>query len=210
MIEVRHEILEQSYEGLKQAMDLQAKTAHDLKNHLNILYKYMEEKDTESAKAYIEDIRQPFLAKNEEHFTGNELIDFILNVKAQEAEKRHITMKVETRIGRVGLSDRELNSLLSNLLDNAVEAAQKGEEGERFVEVWMKTVRQMFILKIRNSYTEPVQKRGAHFVTSKEDKKRHGLGLEIVRDIVEKYDGSFQVSFHEKVFQVLIEIPMEE
>lgn len=208
LIEIKNKILEENYDGLKQVLDKQAKSAHDLKNHLNILYKYMENEDTDAAKAYIEEIRQPFHISQTEHWTGNEIIDFILNTKNAEAEKNGITMNIDTQISKMGISDRDVNSLLSNILDNAIEAAAKGIEGERNVDIWMKTIHDMWIIKVRNSYISPIHKKAGHFLTSKKDKKLHGIGLEIINDIVKKYDGSCKIEYDEKTFQILIELPM--
>ena len=209
LMEIKNKILEQNYDGLKQVLDKQAKSAHDLKNHLNILYKYMQDMDTEAAKAYIEEVRQPIMVSETEHWTGNEIIDFILNTKSAEAEKNGVAMHIDTKIGKIGISDRDINSLLSNLIDNAIEAAAKGEGDEKAVEVWMQTVHDMWIMKVKNTYATPIQKRGEHFLTSKADKKMHGIGLEIIKDIVRKYDGSFKVEYDEKIFQVLVELPFE-
>lgn len=209
LIEIKNKILEQNYDGLKQVLDTQAKSAHDLKNHLNILYKYMDDKDTESAKAYIEKIRQPFLTSDAEHWTGNEIIDFILNTKSAEARKNGVTMHIDTNIHKIKISDRDINSLLSNILDNAIEAAAKGKENEKVVDIWMKTIHDMWIIKVKNTYASPIHKKGESFLTSKADKKMHGIGLEIIKDIVRKYDGSFKVDYDEKIFQILIELPFE-
>ncbi len=210
LIEIRNKILEQNYDGLKQVLDKQAKSTHDLKNHLNILYKYVQDSNNEAAKAYIEEIRQPFLVSETEHFTGNEVVDFILNIKSMEAEKNGITMHVTANIHKIKISDRDINSLLSNIFDNAIEASAKGKEDERVVDIWMKTIHDMWIIKVRNNYVSPIHKRGETFLTSKADKKMHGLGLEIIKGIVRKYDGSCKIDYDEKIFEILIELPFEE
>ena len=72
----------------------------------------------------------------------------------------------------------------------------------------MKTIHDMWIIKVRNSYISPIHKKAGHFLTSKKDKKLHGIGLEIINDIVKKYDGSCKIEYDEKTFQILIELPM--
>ena len=47
------------------------------------------------------------------------------------------------------------------------------------------------------------------FLTSKKDDKIHGIGLEIVNDIVQKHDGDMSIDYDDKMFQMLIEIPMD-
>lgn len=208
-IEIENKVLEQSYVNLKQVLDQQAKSAHDLNNHLNILYKYAGEQDNKSAMEYIDGIRQPFLINEMECWTGNDIIDFILNSKISEAKKYKIKINLDTKICKVGISNRDINSLLSNILDNAIEASKEGDENARIIDIWMKTINDMFIIKARNNFVGPIRKKGKNFITNKSDKKVHGIGLQIVKDIVKKYDGSISFNYDDKIFQVLIELPMK-
>lgn len=209
LVEIKNKVLEQSYDNLKQVFDRQAKSAHDLNNHLNILYKYAGEQDSKSAMEYIDDIRQPFLINEMECCTGNDMIDFILNSKISETKKYKIKVNLDTKICKLGISDRDINSLLSNILDNAIEASKEGEENVRIIDLWMKTINDTFIIKARNNYVGQIRKKGKNFITNKSDKRVHGIGLQIVKDIVKKYDGSISFKYDDKIFQVLIELPMK-
>lgn len=99
--------------------------------------------------------------------------------------------------------------MLSNILDNAIEASEKGNENERVIDIWMKTVNATFMIKIKNNYVGTISKKGKIFLTSKKDDKIHGIGLEIVNDIVQKHDGDMSIDYDDKMFQMLIEIPMD-
>lgn len=209
LFETRNMMLEQNYLNIKRVSDQQAKAYHDFNNHLNMLYKYIKSKDVNSAVEYIEGIRQPFVMQEMMCRTGNEMVDFIINTKIMEAKRKKITVNLEANLYKISIPDRDLNCLLSNILDNAIEASEKGNENERVIDIWMKTVNATFMIKIKNNYVGTISKKGKIFLTSKKDDKIHGIGLEIVNDIVQKHDGDMRIDYDDKMFQMLIEIPMD-
>ena len=56
-------------------------------------------------------------------------------------------------------------------------------------------------MRIENSYLNVNLVQG-NFLTTKKDKKGHGLGLESVKEVVSKYDGVLQITCDNGVFIV--------
>jgi len=94
-------------------------------------------------------------------------------------------------------------SLFGNLLTNAFEAANKAST-EKYVNVLISRVDTSLFLQIRNSHGGDFKQAGKHFLTTKHNKKEHGLGILIVKDIVAKYDGEIVFDSNEKDFIVEI------
>lgn len=103
------------------------------------------------------------------------------------------------------ISKLDLCSLLGNLLDNAFEAA---------VQVQIVTLRQinltirrkgnLLIVVAENGYAvEPVMENGV-FITQKEDKEHHALGMRSIEKVVEKYNGTFNHSYKDGWFKITI------
>ena len=63
------------------------------------------------------------------------------------------------------------------------------------VKMWKEA--NFWILRIENSAPNEHPKR-YNFLTLKEDKGIHGVGLKVVRDIIQKYDGAFHTEDKEK------------
>jgi sensor histidine kinase YesM len=84
-------------------------------------------------------------------------------------------------------------------VDNAVEACSKVPEGQRFVKIENKYQSGILLLVITNSKTG---KKNKSLKTTKKDNIRHGHGVQSVRKVVEKYNGT--VSFTDKgdIFEV--------
>ena len=81
----------------------------------------------------------------------------------------------------LSIPDHHLCSLVANLLDNAIEASRKIED--------MKMVKDYLSLTIRNKMDPSMQDKALTIRTTKADKKQHGLGRQIIDDIVRRYNG---------------------
>lgn len=97
------------------------------------------------------------------------------------------------------LDHGDIGVLYGNLVDNAVEACSKVPEGQRFVKIENKYQSGILLLVITNSKTG---KKNKSLKTTKKDNIRHGHGVQSVRKVVEKYNGT--VSFTDKgdIFEV--------
>ena len=120
--------------------------------------------------------------------TGIPVLDCLIREKTMLCEKNGIVFIREgTTIGETTITEYEFVSLFANLLDNAIEAAQKTKQ--KYVE--LKLEKQQGVLKITVSNSKPAELRPLEndFDTTKKDKKKHGIGNRIVRDIVELHSG---------------------
>lgn len=115
------------------------KYRHDLANHLNMLYYFVDTNNFEEAKQYLEWMGIDLEKINKGFYyieTGNQAMDFILNSKLLVAREKGI--KVEANVGTMHdlfVSNLHLCTLLGNLLDNSIEACQLFEKGEPFIQI---------------------------------------------------------------------------
>ena len=102
----------------------------------------------------------------------------------------------------IPLQDAELGVILGNLFDNAIEAAKKSEQFKRRIFLKICNLNEMFLLHLFNSNTQMQVIVDDRFVTAKEDKYAHGLGVESVKRIVEKYNGDISFQYDDEHFEV--------
>ena len=83
----------------------------------------------------------------------------------------------------------DISSLLSNLLDNAVEAAENCTDPYVKLDIFVHNV--YLVFRVENSVCNAVRSDTQRIGSTKEDRSLHGCGMDIIREIAEKYGGSF-------------------
>lgn len=182
---------------------------HDMKNHLNIVSTLLRQKEYENADKYLDELNENF-APSTKVYCPNSTVNAVLNVKEQAAADNHISCTFQVDLPEtLHIDDADLCSLLSNTLDNAVEASVKiPESSRRFIMLKARCTNGYFSYEIENSKANEITENGGKYETDKKEKALHGIGLNNVRHIVEKYGGDIQIDYSEDTFTVVILIPL--
>ena len=161
---------------------------HDMKNHILALQVLVQRKELEETSKYLDSMKN-FMTNPEEYVkTGNDAVDSLLNYKIQKANE--FLNVVETKISipeQLRLRSFDLNVLLGNLLDNAIDASMQTEDKK--LKITIKLDKGILFINICNSCQRIADGKSDFFETTKEDKVNHGIGLKNVRRIVKKYHG---------------------
>lgn len=200
----QNSILEKNYITAKESYETNAKLYHDMNNHFLLLQSYLKENKVEEAGAYLEKLSKERTKHIYDRYTGIEAIDYILSQKREKAENNRIHMKIHGEYPKdCKIDPVDLCTILTNLLDNAVEACMKQPEGEpRDIQVTIRRLHQFIIIKIANSSIASPDIRNGKLHTSKKDRNLHGWGMRSVLSAVEKYQGTVQYEYREKMFTV--------
>lgn len=186
-------------EAEKQNKEVQ-KLKHDMKHKLHELYHLVENSDGHELSEKIGAMCMEFEQIDEKQYSDNPIVDSVLRIKFGRAKARGIKVETSIRIPKqMQLDHGDIGVLYGNLVDNAVEACSKVPEGQRFVKIENKYQSGILLLVITNSKTG---KKNKSLKTTKKDNIRHGHGVQSVRKVVEKYNGT--VSFTDKgdIFEV--------
>ncbi|MBD5555504.1 MAG: sensor histidine kinase [Roseburia sp.] len=182
---------------------------HDMKNHMLALQAVAGNGSKEEVQEYLRKMQEFMVNPDESVMTGNENIDSVLNYKIRKA--RELLNAVETRISipeKLNLNSFDLNVVLGNLLDNALEAAAQTEEKE--LSIQMSAEKGMMFLEIGNSYNEKFSGKKGIGKTTKTDKSRHGIGMKNVQAIIEKYHGDMEITCDGRHFEVDVMLYMKD
>lgn len=205
VINIRNDLLEKSYENIQRIYKDNEHVMHDFKNHLAIISNYIERSENSKALEYIENIVQSFRKIENTVWSEIEIVDIILNCKISEAEANHIKMDIDVMVAPSKVSDVDFCTILSNLLDNAIEAAVKDVEENRYIKLTMKSINNMLSIKvINNTIDKPQIAESLKFETTKKNKKGHGIGLESVEYCINKYNGIINFNFEMNYFEIQI------
>ena len=172
---------------------------HDIKNHLLILYSYLDEGKNDRAKSYIAEMQNNISIPEQYVKTGNNELDAILNYSLSKAKK--LGCQTETKISvpdNIIIQGYEMVVLFGNLLDNALEALEKVEN--RYLYVGITVDKGVLLIRIKNTFDGKMVQKNGIIKTRKKEAKLHGIGLRNVREIVEKYNGKFDVNIRDNYF----------
>lgn len=207
LIEARNELLEKEYNNMYQLHKENSKNLHDFKNHVNMLSSYLKLKEYDKLGSYIQKIKDPIQALDELVFTGETKVDFILNCKIHEAQRNAIKTEVNVpTVMKVNVSDFEFCSILSNLFDNAIEANLKVDKNKRWIFFELLTRDQLIFIRMSNQIGEIPTEKDGKLMSTKSKGGIHGLGMDIIQSIIEKYEGYMEYHFDDEKFEISINL----
>lgn len=204
------EILERDYQALSRTYADNAKLYHDLHNHIEAIYPCLTRGNIQDAVQYCEELRTPVREISQTVWTGDKAIDYLISSKMALAVQEHIQTKVNVEYPRnTNIRSVDLTTILGNLLDNALEAAETVPKRLRFLHLTVRRINAMLIIKVENGYSEaPTQKNG-NLLTSKIDKAFHGWGLKSVQTAAERYDGAVNIDYVDGIFKTVVTLSFQ-
>ena len=189
---------------------------HEMKNHMANIKGLAGAGEYGEIEEYVRRMDETMQELEYKYVTGNAVTDVIINDKCRRAEKAGIRFDADFRYGgEIPVFD--MGIILNNLLDNAIEACEKLETGKGFVRLSLKRKKQFLILCVENSFggAVPVSKGSPLPPTTKQSIlpgiiTEHGIGLENVRDIAERYFGGVNIKVKGDVFHVTVMLQQGE
>lgn len=175
---------------------------HDMKHHIIQLELMAKQNGQSDIEEYLQNMAD-FMSNPEELVhTGNLDIDSVLNYMISKAKQVLKEVNVKVNIPSDIASHFNINVIIGNLLENAIEAAVNTENKILDIDIHYK--QGVLYLDISNSYSNKVTVKEHRFLTSKEDDHKHGIGLDNVKKMVEEHNGVLQFCYDEDMFRVKI------
>lgn len=176
--------------------------AHDMKKHLNAIRALNQDAQIDS---YLDQMSERLREYSQIGNSGNRMLDVICSKYAAECETKHIELHTDFRTANFSyIEDYDLVTVFGNLLDNAVEAAEKAEE--RYITVKTAQKNHYDVVVIQNSCAVPPQAENRELQTTKERRELHGLGLKSVSGVLQKYGGDYDWSFDSTKMQFCVTV----
>lgn len=195
------------YQNKQELYTKQGKRLHEYKNQLLTISHMLEQGLVSQTLPYIQGLTGEIAKELERIYTNHPVVDAILNMKRQEALNRGVNVNFMcSDLRDMMLKEDEIIILLGNLLDNAIEAAEKCES-ERMVLVRIVREKRQLVITVKNSYDGQLHLENGRIMTSKPDEENHGYGLAAIGDIAERYDGTFVVKAEGDYVKATVLIP---
>lgn len=196
------------YNSLRKNYDIQRKRTHEYKNQIMCIDSLLKKKKYDKLEEYINSIFNRLDGQLDMVDTNNEVVNAIINAKYYEALQNDVLFILKINdLSHIKVSDEDIVTILSNLLDNAIEAAGQCEIDKRTVGIKLLYEDDVLSIAVSNSYkTEPEIMEDGYMRTIKDDKEQHGLGIRNVVATLEKYNAEYIIDYKngEFVFSIIM------
>lgn len=220
----KHFVEEQQVRAMKKRLeeaenfyDSIRKVRHEMRNHMTNIKGLAGAGEYVEIEDYVRRMDETMQQLEYKYVTGNAVTDVIINDKYRRAEKAGIRFEADFRYGgEIPVFD--LGIILNNLLDNAIEACGKMEPGKGFVRLILKRKKQFLLLEVENNFDRTVLRQAGGSLAPMTTKQstlpgiltEHGIGLENVRDMAERYFGGVNIKVKGDVFHVTVMLQQEK
>jgi len=206
LMQQQYEFQIKHFENIEKSQENIRAIKHDINNHIFSIQALIEKGQIEEAKNYISTIDEKIARTNLFSDSGNIIIDALLDNRYETFKSNDINVSKKIIIPKeLNIENHDLCTVLSNLLDNAIDACTKIRLGEeRFIDICLEYKKNFLYIKISNNFEiKPIERNG-RFITSKNNSEIHGFGLSNVKSVVEKYNGHMDIKVYGNIFKVEI------
>ncbi len=198
LLEQQEHSLNQYVEEAKARYDETKSFRHDIRNHIAVVKKLLQNGKLEEAITYVEDLDDMAEKMSFPCSTNNPVVDILVGNKLGIAKSMGIDVDCSLPLPYpCGIRDIDICIVLSNALDNAIHAVKNLGTGiEKYIRVSGRIQGDFLMMEIQNSFHgKSVFKKGT--------------GLSNVKKVAEKYGGAMSIETQENVFvlHVLLIIP---
>lgn len=183
---------------------------HDFRNGIDCLCGMIEQGDCSGALAYAKRFKErkvnTILSQVQ---CSSTMLNAVVNAKFNDAQSKGIDTSLRLVVQIPHDLEFDLSIMLSNLLDNAIEACEKNPSNAQIL-LTISEEAGYYRLVVRNTIAASVLKKNQELKTEKANKKLHGWGLRSVTDLVSKRNGLIDFYEKEGMFYVDILLPIEE
>lgn len=202
------EYVNQMYRTLSEEREIHKARSHDYLNHLNTLLVLAEGNDRTREIDYLKDQIGEESERVDIIDTGDAVINAVLNIKYREAKKKGIVMPLMIDdLSDLNINESDIVTILSNILDNAIEAAEKCDTKKVVLQISKQDEGKTLHIDSSNTYVGELSD-DTSFNTTKKDKDNHGYGLSNIRYAVEKNNGECIIDAKDGMFRIVITIPL--
>ncbi|MFJ7952534.1 sensor histidine kinase [Lysinibacillus sp. NPDC096418] len=210
-------VTEDTYQGeIKTLITSVSSLRHDFINHIQVIHGLLQLGETKQAQQYLSSLSkevQPIrsLKLNVEH-PG---LSILLQTKKIAAQNNNIDIDFTiSRNSFEKIKTTDLIKVLSNLIDNAIDATIELPEGERKITICCTADDARYEFKVTNTGPTIVEKdqifKQGFSTKSAEQGKIRGQGLFIVKEIVSKYNGEISISSTQDLeTTAIVKIPLK-
>ena len=164
---------------------------HDMRLLLDNVSRCLDENDVESARRLLSGYVEVLEATKVKRWCKSDVVNYVIANCQSRCDARRIHFEASVEVSELSVDELAFSSILSNALDNAINAQEALPDDDRRIKLTLKATEDKLLLMVRNACAAaPV------FVDSMPVTKRagHGLGTQSIRYTTERLGGVCQFS----------------
>lgn len=179
------------YKSISENYDEQKKKTHEYKNQIVCIESLLTKKKYGELEKYIKSIYGDLHEETEVINTNHVIVNAILNTKYQEMVKKGIVFVFRVNdLSEIWIEDEDVVIILSNLLNNAIEACEKCTD-KKIIKLKFIKEAEKVIIAVKNTFHVPIHYEDGEIKTTKSvNSEEHGVGIKNIERIIWKYGGS--------------------
>lgn len=200
----KYQVLKESYNTLEKFNNKLREDRHDFFNHLQVVYGLVELNEYVEVGEYLKPVYRQYMQTSKAIKTRKPAINALVYAKMAEATGNEIDFRTEVKsdLSNIPLEDWELCKVLSNLIDNGIRVLLSDTEKEhKELVVDINEDQENYIFNISNNGPMIEEKDLNHIFErgfSTQSESGHGVGLTIVKEIVDSCKGEINVRSNPK------------
>ena len=198
---IRSEMAIEREQHVRESINQVREMKHEMRHHILMLHSLLDQKQYDMASEYVSTLEEDIQSINQIQFCRNMLINTIVSAYAVRFEKKGIEASFNLSVpDKIDIIDTDISMLLTNILENAMEAAEKTQDKAK-VQMNISAENNMMFIEERNTMlARSIVGSGTTLTSTKENKIYHGYGLGVIKKIVKKYDGDIKIDIHDSEF----------
>lgn len=202
LLRLQSRLAKESYDQIRVHLHEVGSLKHEMKNHIAALQIYLSDGRYEEAGLYLDRIAEKSVYITDTVYHDHFLINAVVSRMLKIAKSENINIELNLKSGPLKILDNDLHSLLTNIIDNAVEACRAIPEGiKRFICLTISRKDPYLIIICTNSYNGEIIFEDGSIKTLKKESE-HGYGIWTINKIAESYDGIVDIDFDQSVFTI--------
>lgn len=208
LYKLRSSELEKIIAYRQQSEDELKRIKHDIKKNLtNISYLLEKEKVSESV-LYLNNITNVLEDIKDVAYSGNYVIDAILNYRITLCNNKNINLKLSIdEVKDFNIKPVDISAILDNLLDNSIEAVENLDNENKYIKLKIFYYKNNLVLVIRNPYKGNLIMKSNEIITKKQDFSNHGYGLRSIKAAINRNSGTYKVYTGDNIFSTIVMLP---
>lgn len=197
---------EEKYQEALAAWNTSEKIRHDVRHHMAAISGMIRSGNADGCQEYLDEYLEQIQNNGKFTRSGNTVIDYLLESKLSGLEDTE-TVITGSAQSLADIRDADLASLVGNILDNAIEAEEN--VSKKRIELHFSSQNDNRIIICKNNIETSVLSENKGLKSTKRD-SNHGLGHQIVAEIVKKYNGLIDYFEDQQMFGVQIVLPKRQ